>query len=88
MHEDVKPQRPLAGRISRREALQLTLAAGISATSITLAVTDPATAALSGPFLHGVASGDPLARRVIIWTRVTVDGATAPIAVTWAVATD
>ena len=41
------------------------------------------------PFYHGVASGDPLADRVIIWTRVTpetLDG--APIEVSWAVATD
>ncbi|HEX2545004.1 MAG TPA: PhoD-like phosphatase N-terminal domain-containing protein, partial [Ramlibacter sp.] len=26
----------------------------------------------SGPFLHGVASGDPLQDRVILWTRVSV----------------
>ena len=41
------------------------------------------------PFYHGVASGDPLADRVIIWTRVTpetMDG--EPIEVNWTVATD
>ncbi|THH35490.1 alkaline phosphatase D family protein [Neolewinella litorea] len=41
------------------------------------------------PFYHGVASGDPLADRVIIWTRVTpetYDG--EPIEVTWVVARD
>lgn len=39
------------------------------------------------PFYHGVASGDPLADRVIIWTRVTPqqDG---PVSVSWRVATD
>lgn len=48
-----------------------------------------------GPFGHGVASGDPLADRVIIWTRVTPsDDATpgsglgAPTLVEWEVATD
>lgn len=40
------------------------------------------------PFYHGVASGDPLADRVIIWTRVTPDDSLATIAVKWQVATD
>ncbi|MEM0998795.1 MAG: alkaline phosphatase D family protein [Bacteroidota bacterium] len=39
------------------------------------------------PFFHGVASGDPLTDRVIIWTRVTTNQ-TGPIPVSWAVATD
>ena len=37
-------------------------------------------------FEHGVASGDPLADRVILWTRVS--GATAPTALDWVMATD
>lgn len=39
------------------------------------------------PFYHGVASGDPLQDRVIIWTRLTsdVDG---PVPVQWFVSTD
>lgn len=41
------------------------------------------------PFYHGVASGDPLADRVIIWTRVTPDDLSSPsIEVDWKVATD
>ena len=41
------------------------------------------------PFFHGVASGDPLQDRVIIWTRVTPESADrAPIEVNWKVATD
>jgi alkaline phosphatase D len=41
------------------------------------------------PFYHGVASGDPLEDRVIIWTRVTPDTLNNnPIQVTWRVATD
>lgn len=41
------------------------------------------------PFFHGVASGDPLSDRVIIWTRVTpeeMDGSSVEVA--WRVATD
>lgn len=41
------------------------------------------------PFFHGVASGDPLEDRVIIWTRVTPeDMNNDPIDVSWKVATD
>ena len=41
------------------------------------------------PFYHGVASGDPLPDRVIIWTRFTPDeGSPSDIDVTWQVATD
>jgi alkaline phosphatase D len=47
----------------------------------------------AGPrlFQHGVASGDPLSDRVILWTRVTVPptrSAIGPIDVTWQVADD
>lgn len=42
------------------------------------------------PFYHGVASGDPLEDRVIIWTRVTPDSleAEASVEVAWRMATD
>ncbi len=42
------------------------------------------------PFYHGVASGDPLSDRVIIWTRVTptVNQINQSIVVNWKVATD
>ena len=39
------------------------------------------------PFEHGVASGDPLADRVVIWTRVTPPGS-GPVQVQWVVARD
>ena len=39
-------------------------------------------------FRHGVASGDPLADRVILWTRVTPRGDTAAQRVSWQVARD
>ncbi|GAB3075880.1 alkaline phosphatase D family protein [Corynebacterium aquatimens] len=47
------------------------------------------------PFMHGVASGDPVPDSVIIWTRVTVSpeampgsGKGAPVDVRWQIATD
>jgi len=41
------------------------------------------------PFYHGVASGDPLVDRVIIWTRVTPDSTvTDNISVGWKISTD
>lgn len=40
------------------------------------------------PFYHGVASGDPLSDRVVIWTRVTPPDSLPKILVTWEVATD
>lgn len=39
------------------------------------------------PFYHGVASGDPLTDRVIIWTRVTTDN-NEPATLEWFIATD
>lgn len=41
----------------------------------------------TGPFRHGVASGDPLPDAVILWTRVTIDGM-ASISVDWEMSTD
>jgi len=39
-------------------------------------------------FRHGVASGDPLTDRVILWTRVTPAADDGPVRVTWRVADD
>lgn len=43
---------------------------------------------LQKPFYHGVASGDPLYDKVIIWTRVTPDTQLPEVEVSWQVATD
>jgi alkaline phosphatase D len=69
-----------------------------AAVSAGLPLWGPAPAALaqggrdpSALFQHGVASGDPLTNRVILWTRVTpppTRSATGPIEVTWEVASD
>jgi alkaline phosphatase D len=40
------------------------------------------------PFYHGVASGDPLPDRVIIWTRVTPEDSIAKISVRWEMSED
>lgn len=40
------------------------------------------------PFYHGVASGDPLPDRVIIWTRITPDDSVSAVPVKWELAED
>ena len=40
------------------------------------------------PFYHGVASGDPLQTRVILWTRITLDSPLDTLQVNWKIATD
>jgi alkaline phosphatase D len=40
------------------------------------------------PFYHGVASGDPLQDRVILWTRVTPVDSVSSVSVRWEVSTD
>lgn len=42
----------------------------------------------TGPFVHGVASGDPLSDRVILWTRVTLPKPKGTVSVSYVVATD
>jgi alkaline phosphatase D len=39
------------------------------------------------PFYHGVASGDPLQDRVILWTRVTPEDSSAIVTVKWEIST-
>ena len=69
-------------KLNRRHALGL-IGAGANA------VAAPAMAADGqGDFRHGVASGDPLADRVIIWTRVTPKDPAQPLRVDWEVASD
>ncbi len=77
---------------SRRDFLRRAgLTAAGAGAMVAGAVRPPARADQSlAPFVHGVASGDPLPDRVILWTRVTPpDGhAGAPIDVEWVVARD
>lgn len=39
-------------------------------------------------FAYGVASGDPLSDRVILWTHAKIAGSVEPVALTWQVASD
>ncbi|EKU56649.1 PhoD-like phosphatase [Acinetobacter sp. WC-323] len=49
---------------------------------------DQETATLQVNFEHGVASGDPLQDRVILWTRLTPSESSARLQVTWEIALD
>ncbi len=60
---------PFANPLTRRGAL-----GGMAAGTAALAQPDAAIAAPDGPFRHGVASGDPDATSVVLWTRVTTSG--------------
>ena len=63
-------------------------AAAALASAVTLPLL-PGTAQAAGPlFQHGVASGDPLADRVILWTRVTPQSPRRTVGVRWLVARD
>jgi alkaline phosphatase D len=82
------PPRP-AGT-SRRGFFLRTGAAAVAAASVpaaTLAQLGPSRRGLVS-FLHGVASGDPLSDRVILWTRATPAEPLSSIAVTCVVARD
>lgn len=59
-----------------------------AATGSALAACMPGTPVPRGHFTHGIASGDPLADRVILWTRYLLDDAAEDAAVTWQVARD
>ncbi|MCP5278803.1 MAG: alkaline phosphatase D family protein [Thiobacillus sp.] len=71
---------------SRRDFLR-----GVGAAALAASAVVRSSGALAGhradPFQHGVASGDPLADRVIIWTRVTPHHH-GPVLVHWEVALD
>lgn len=62
----------------------LSLAACVTPTT----KTGPAAYAGEVEFLHGVASGDPLTDRVILWTRVTPKSGTGPIPVKYEILGD
>lgn len=63
------PSNPLHSRVTRRTTL-----GGLAAGTATLFMPKLAMAAQSGPFRHGVASGDPDATSIVLWTRVTTSG--------------
>lgn len=83
----------MSEKISRRELIQKSLF-GFGALSLPVAFTgcndgsDEESSEIQADFLHGVASGDPLQDKVILWTRLTPVDFSAPLKVTWEIATD
>ncbi|MCU7374312.1 alkaline phosphatase D family protein [Paucibacter sp. O1-1] len=78
----VKP--PLTGS-NRREFFKRS-----GATTVALVAAAPQLSFAAAPvvFQHGVASGDPLSDRVILWTRVSPASAKSSVSVAYVVATD
>ena len=83
----------MTAKISRRELIQKSLF-GFGALSLSTGFTgcndnsEQETATLQVNFEHGVASGDPLQDRVILWTRLTPNDASARLQVSWEIALD
>ncbi|MFW2115596.1 alkaline phosphatase D family protein [Acinetobacter geminorum] len=83
----------MSEKISRRELIQKSLF-GFGALSLPVAFTgcndgsDEENSETQADFLHGVASGDPLQDRVILWTRLTPVDINARLKVTWEIAAD
>lgn len=83
----------MSEKISRRELIQKSLF-GFGALSLPVAFTgcndgsDEEGSETQADFLHGVASGDPLQDKVILWTRLTPLDLNARLRVTWEIATD
>ena len=74
--------------IDRRRALALFGLGGAGAAGEAIAASPKGLHTGPASFEHGVASGDPLQDRVVLWTRVSAPGAKAPVGVRWDVATD
>ena len=80
--------------LDRRDFLKASAAqAALIGVGVTGCATHPGAPGIetgTNPFRHGVASGDPLADRVILWTRVSpeIERAGLPIEVDWWIARD
>ncbi len=83
----------MSNSISRRALIQKSLAS-FGALSLPISLTacgsddDHSESTTKVEFLHGVASGDPLKDRVILWTRITPQDTTLRLEIVWEVATD
>ena len=73
--------------ISRRRLLSNTAIVTVAASTAGLG-TGPVQASPTAPFAHGVASGDPLPDRVVLWTRITTADPDEPVPVRWLIAED
>ena len=83
----------MTAKITRRELIQKSLF-GFGALSLSAGFTgcndssDRESTTLQVNFEHGVASGDPLQDRVILWTRLTPNDTSARLQVVWEIALD
>lgn len=81
-------------KLNRRELIQKAIASfGVLSLPVTLTACgdDKDTSVQPGitaEFLHGVASGDPLQDRMILWTRLTPNDLSARLEVSWEIAAD
>jgi alkaline phosphatase D len=66
------PGRARSAGTSRREFFRRSGSAAAAFAAVPVLSLSPSAGASNGMFQHGVASGDPLADRVILWTRITV----------------
>ncbi|MEC7118320.1 MAG: PhoD-like phosphatase N-terminal domain-containing protein, partial [Pseudomonadota bacterium] len=83
----------MAQSLTRRSFIRYS-ALGVSAVAVSMGVTgcffdssDSPIIPIKGKFSHGVASGDPLSQRVILWTRFLPEQ-DGKVVVRWQVATD
>lgn len=81
---------PATMHVNRRRFLQTTSLATVAGASMMLTGcnNDNPNDHEQVKFLHGVASGDPLADSVILWTRVTPIANSANVDVSWQIASD
>ncbi len=83
----------MAPQVPRRRFLQVSSATGFALIASKSLQGSPVHSqsepTANDTFLHGVASGDPLSDRVIIWTRVSgLTENSGPVSVSWSVATN
>lgn len=78
-----------AGTVVVSTGLQGCLSSSSSSDNGSAPAPTPATPPRKVAFAHGIASGDPLDDRILIWTRVTPEGEDqSPVEVSWEVAED
>lgn len=80
--------RARAAGTSRRDFFRRSGSAAAALAAVPVLSLSPSAGAAGGVFQHGVASGDPLADRVILWTRVTLPGRGEAVWVDFQIARD
>ena len=83
-----KQVQPARQGSSRRDFFKRSGAGTVALVAAPALLPAAAEAAVNTAFQHGVASGDPLADRVILWTRVTPTTARPAVVVNYVIATD